>query len=92
MFPAELTGLPPSRGLEHEIELEPGSCPVARAAYKMSVPEAIELKDQLTQLIDQGFIRPSVYPWLGSTCPFSKKERWDFPPLYRFQGPQSMHD
>ena len=77
VFPEELSELPPDRELQHEIELEPGSRPVARAAYKMSVPEAIELKNQLTQLIEQGFIRPSVSPW-GSPVLFQKKKDGTF--------------
>ena len=63
IFPEELTELPPPRDIDHAIELLPGAQPVARRPYKMSVPEAAELKEQLTQLIEQGFIRPSVSPW-----------------------------
>ena len=63
VFPEELTELPPPRDIDHAIELLPGAQPVARRPYKMSVPEAAELKEQLTQLIEQGFIRPSVSPW-----------------------------
>ena len=85
VFPEELTELPPSRGLEHEIELEPGSRPVARAAYKMSVPEAIELKEQLTLLIEQGFIRPSVSPW-GAPVLFQKKKDGTFRLCIDFRG------
>ena len=39
----------------------------------MSVPKSIELKEQLTQLLDQGFIRPSVSPW-SSPVLFNKKK------------------
>ena len=59
VFPEELTNLPPSREIDHEIELIPGSEPISKRPYKMSLPEAIELKEQLKQLIKQGFIRPS---------------------------------
>ena len=63
VFPEELTDLPPVREVDHAIELVPGAQPVAKRPYKMSVPESIELKEQLTQLLDQGFIQPSVSPW-----------------------------
>ena len=56
IFPKELTQLPPKREVDHAIDLIPGAQPVARRPYKMSVPEAIELKEQLTQLLDQGYI------------------------------------
>ena len=63
VFPEELTELPPPRELDHSIELIPGAQPVARRPYKMSLPESAELKEQLTQLLDQGFIHPSISPW-----------------------------
>ena len=85
VFLEELIELSPSRGLEHEIELEPGSRPVARAAYKMSVPEAIELKEQLTLLIEQGFIRPIISPW-GAPVLFQKKKDGTFHLCIDFRG------
>ena len=63
IFPEELTELPPKRELVHEIELIPGAQPIARAPYKMSLSEALELKNQLNQLLEQGFIKPSLSPW-----------------------------
>ena len=77
VFPEELTDLPPGRGLVHEIELIPGAQPLAKSPYKMSVSEALELKDQLTQLLEQGFIRPSVFPW-GAPVLFQKKKDGTF--------------
>ena len=55
--------MPPRRDIDHEIELIPGATPIAKSPYKMYVPEAIELKEQLRQLLEQGFIKPSVSPW-----------------------------
>ena len=63
VFPEELTQLPPYGEVDHAIEPIPGAQPIARRPYKMSLPEAIELKEQLKQLIDQGFIKPKVSPW-----------------------------
>ncbi|MCO5610521.1 hypothetical protein L7F22_064760 [Adiantum nelumboides] len=77
VFPEELTDLPPTRGLVHDITLVPGAQPIAKSPYKMSLSEALELKNQLTQLLEQGFIRPSVSPW-GAPIPFQKKKDGTF--------------
>ena len=53
IFPEDLTELPPPREVDHAIDLIPGAQPVARSPYKMSLPEAIELKKQLTLLINK---------------------------------------
>lgn len=73
VFPEELTQLPPYREVDHAIELVPGAQPVAKRPYKMSLPEAIELKEQLTQLLDQGFIKPSGSPWSAPVL-FNRKK------------------
>ena len=73
LFPEDLMQMPPGRDIDHEIELIPGATPIAKSPYKMSVPEAIELKEQLHQLLEQGFIRPSVSPW-GAPVLFQKKK------------------
>ena len=65
--------MPPERDIDHEIERVPRASPIAKSPYKMSVPEAIELKEQLWQLLEQGFIRPSVSPW-GAPVLFQKKK------------------
>ena len=85
VFPEELTSLPPDRELVHEIELIPGAQPIDRAPYKMSPSEALELKNQLNQLLEQGFIKPSVSPW-GAPVLFQKKKDGTFSPMHRFQG------
>ena len=53
----------PERDIAHEIELVPRATRIAKSPYKMLVPEAIELKEQLCQLLEQGFIQPSVSSW-----------------------------
>ena len=77
VFPEELTDLPPTRGLVHDITLVLGAQPIAKSPYKMSLSEALELKNQLTQLLEQGFIRPSVSPW-GAPILFQKKKDGTF--------------
>ncbi|XP_071739589.1 uncharacterized protein [Rutidosis leptorrhynchoides] len=63
VFPDELQGLPPVREVEFSIDLIPGSQPISKAPYRMAPLELQELKEQLQELIDCGFIRPSVSPW-----------------------------
>jgi len=62
VFPKELPGLPHEREVEVVIETLPGTTPVAQAPYRMVPAELVELKIQLQELLDKGFIRPSVSP------------------------------
>ena len=62
IFPEDLPGLPPDRELEFGIEVLPGSAPISIPSYRMAPIELKELKIQLQDLIDKGFIRPSVSP------------------------------
>nr|GFD63378.1 putative reverse transcriptase domain, aspartic peptidase domain protein [Tanacetum cinerariifolium] len=51
------------REVEFNIELIPGEEPISKAPYRMAPVDLKELKDQLQELLEQGFIRPSVSPW-----------------------------
>ncbi|KAL0539655.1 hypothetical protein IC582_023871 [Cucumis melo] len=73
VFPEELPGLPPHIEVQFAIELEPGTVPISRAPYRMAPAELKELKVQLQELLDKGFIRPSVSPW-GAPVLFVKKK------------------
>ncbi|GKC66755.1 putative reverse transcriptase domain-containing protein [Tanacetum coccineum] len=73
VFPDELPGLPPEREVEFTIELIPGAQPISKAPYRMAPVELKELKDQLQELLERGFIRPSVSPW-GAPVLFVKKK------------------
>jgi hypothetical protein len=72
VFPEEVLGLPPRRDIDFSIELAPGAVPVSRTPYRMSTPELVELKLQLKEMMDKGYIRPSVSPW-GAPVLFVKK-------------------
>nr|GEY81718.1 putative reverse transcriptase domain-containing protein [Tanacetum cinerariifolium] len=63
VFPEELPGLPLVHQVEFQINLIPGVAPVARAPYRLAPSEMQELSNQLQELADQGFIRPSTSPW-----------------------------
>ncbi|KAL4026723.1 hypothetical protein IC575_015162 [Cucumis melo] len=73
VFPDELPGLLPPREVDFAIELESGTAPISRAPYRMAPAELKELKVQLQELLDKGFIRPSVSPW-GAPVLFVKKK------------------
>ncbi|KAL0546184.1 hypothetical protein IC582_016090 [Cucumis melo] len=74
VFLDELPGLPPPREINFAIELEPGTAPISRAPYKMAPAELKELKVQLQELLDKGFIRPSVSPWEAPVLFVKKKD------------------
>ncbi|KAG8485940.1 hypothetical protein CXB51_019280 [Gossypium anomalum] len=73
VFPEELPGLPPVREVEFGIELIPGTTPISIAPYRMAPLELKELKAQLQELTDKGFVRPSSSPW-GAPVLFVKKK------------------
>nr|GEY88455.1 hypothetical protein [Tanacetum cinerariifolium] len=65
VFPEDLPGIPPARQVGFQIDLIPGFAPVARAPYRLAPSEMKELSDQLKELADKGFIRPSSSPCQG---------------------------
>jgi hypothetical protein len=73
VFPEDLPGLPPERDVEFVIELKPGTAPISRRSYRMPPNELAELKTQLQDLLEKGFIRPSSSPW-GCPTIFVKKK------------------
>ncbi|GKE95821.1 putative reverse transcriptase domain-containing protein, partial [Tanacetum coccineum] len=77
LFPEDLPGLPPTRQVEFQIDLIPGVAPVARAPYRLAQSEMKELSDQLKELSDKGFTRPSSSPW-GAPVLFVKKKDGSF--------------
>ncbi|GJU05023.1 putative reverse transcriptase domain-containing protein [Tanacetum coccineum] len=77
VFPEDLLGLPPTRQVEFQIDLIPGVALVARAPYRLAPFEMKELSDQLQELFDKGFIRPSSLP-CGASVLFVKKNDGSF--------------
>jgi hypothetical protein len=73
VFPEELPGMPTDRDIEFAIELQPGTAPISKRPYRMPPAELAELKKQLQELLDKGFIRPSTSPW-GCPALFVKKK------------------
>eukprot|EP00896_Chara_braunii_P032574 GBG90450.1 hypothetical protein CBR_g50795 [Chara braunii] len=74
VFPSSFSyvGIPPMRDVEHSIQLVPDYCVHHQAPYRLSIPEATELKRQLEELLRLGFIKPSNSPW-GAPVLFARK-------------------
>jgi hypothetical protein len=73
VFPKDLPGLPPERDVEFVIKLKPGTAPISRRSYRMPPNELVELKTQLQDMLEKGFIRSSSSPW-GCPAIFVKKK------------------
>ncbi|GKD76864.1 putative reverse transcriptase domain-containing protein, partial [Tanacetum coccineum] len=77
VFPEDLSGIPPARQVEFQIDLVPGAAPVARAPFRLAPSEMKELSKQLQELSEKGFIRPNSSPW-GAPILFVKKKDGSF--------------
>ena len=75
VFPNELPGLPPQRVVDFAIELHPGTSPISMAPHRMAPVELQELRVQLHELLDKGFIRSSTSPWGASVLLSKKKDK-----------------
>lgn len=73
VFPDEIVGLPPEREGEYGIALIPSTTPISKTPYRMAPAELKELKAQLEEMLESGFIRPSTSPW-GAPVLFVKKK------------------
>jgi hypothetical protein len=63
VFPDELPGMSPDLDIKFAIQLQPGTTPISKRPYRMPPAELIELKKQLQELLDKGFIHPITLPW-----------------------------
>ena len=73
VFSEVLPSIPLEREVDLSIEIVPGIAPVSRAPYRMAPAELKELKVQLQEPLDKGFVRPNVSPW-GAPVLFMKKK------------------
>jgi hypothetical protein len=74
VFPKDLPGMPPKRKVEFAIELIVGTAPISKRAYRVSRPELVELKKQIGELSEKGYIRPSTSPWAALVLFVEKKD------------------
>ncbi|GJX28541.1 putative reverse transcriptase domain-containing protein [Tanacetum coccineum] len=85
VFPKDLSGLSPTRQVEFQIDLIPGAAPVSRAPYRLALSKMKELSEQLKELSEKDFIRPSSSPW-GAPILFVKKKDRSFLNVHRLSG------
>jgi hypothetical protein len=74
VFPEELPGMPPDREIEFVIELVLGTAPIFKRPYRMATNQLAELKEQLQELLDKGYIRPGASPWGAPVIFVPKKD------------------
>jgi hypothetical protein len=74
VFPEELPGMPPDRGVEFYIDLIPGTAPIAKRPYRMAPTELAELKLQIAELQQKGYIHPNSSPWGAPVLFVTKKD------------------
>ncbi|WVZ79890.1 hypothetical protein U9M48_027415 [Paspalum notatum var. saurae] len=74
VFPEELLGMPPDREIEFVIDLIPGTAPIYKRPYRMDANQLAELKEQIQELLDKGYIRPSTSPWGAPVIFVPKKD------------------
>ncbi|XP_052723874.1 uncharacterized protein LOC128193804 [Vigna angularis] len=74
VFPEEIPGLPPQREVEFTIDLVTTAAPISVQPYRMSPAELADLKEQIEELIEKKFIRPSVSPWGAPVLLVKKKD------------------
>ena len=75
VFLDELLGLPPHREVDFEIETIPRTTPISIAPYRMAPLKLKELKKQLEDLLEKGFVKPSISPWRAPVLFMRKKDR-----------------
>jgi hypothetical protein len=74
VFLEELPGMPHDRDIEFSINLLPGTAPISKRPYRMDVKNLVELKKQIEELLQKGFIRPSSSPWGAPVLFVNKKD------------------
>ena len=74
VFPDDMSELPPKKDVEFTIDLVLGTTPVSMAPYRKSASELGKLKNQLEDLLEKRFIRPSVSPWGAPMLLLKKKD------------------
>jgi hypothetical protein len=74
VFSEELPGMTPNHEIEFGIELVPGTATIFKRPYKIAANQLAELKEQLQELLDKGYICPSASPWEAPAIFVPKKD------------------
>nr|ABA96940.1 retrotransposon protein, putative, Ty3-gypsy subclass [Oryza sativa Japonica Group] len=75
VFPDDLTTMPPKRDIEFRIDLVPGTAPIHKRPYRMGASELAEVKKQVDEQLQKGYIRPSTSPWGAPVIFVEKKDK-----------------
>nr|CAD40414.3 OSJNBa0065J03.10 [Oryza sativa Japonica Group] len=75
VFTEDLTTMPPKREIEFRIDLAPGTAPIYKRPYRMAVNELAEVKKQVDEQLQKGYIRPSISPWGAPVIFVEKKDK-----------------
>nr|ABA98544.1 retrotransposon protein, putative, Ty3-gypsy subclass [Oryza sativa Japonica Group] len=75
VFPEDLTTMPPKREIEFRIDLAPGTAPIYKRPYRMVANELAEVKKQVDEQLQKGYIRPSTSPWGAPVIFVQKKDK-----------------
>ena len=75
VFPEDLTTMPPKREIEFRIDLAPGTAPIYKRPYRMAANELEEVKKQVDEQLQKGYIRPSTSPWGALVIFVEKKDK-----------------
>jgi hypothetical protein len=73
LFPEELPGMPLDRDIEYVIDLVPGTAPIYKRSHRMATQQLAELKEHIKELVEKGYIHPSLSLW-GATVIFVLKK------------------
>jgi hypothetical protein len=73
-LPEDLPGMPPDCKTDFVIELVPSTAPIFKRPYRMDTNQFVELKEQLKELLDKGYIHPSASPWGAPVIYVPKKD------------------
>ncbi|XP_073017804.1 uncharacterized protein [Primulina eburnea] len=82
VFPEDVSGIPPDREVKVSIELMLGTVPISKVPYRLAPTKMKELKDQIQELLEKGFVRPSFSSW-GSTVIIREEKGWQYATFYR---------
>jgi hypothetical protein len=74
VLPEELPGMPPDRDIEFVNELKPSTTLIYKTPFRMTTPKFVELKENIKELLEKGFIRPSSSPWEAPLIFVPKKD------------------
>jgi hypothetical protein len=74
VLPEDLPGMPPDCKTDFVIELVPSTAPIFKRPYRMDTNQFVELKEQLKELLDKGYIHPSASPWGAPVIYVPKKD------------------